>query len=144
MKKVNSYIQKMNEFLSQCWHYNCRRKIMWLHKILFIQALYYFVSGLWPIVHMASFEKVTGPKNDKWLVQTVSALILCSSLIFFYSAFFRNVSMPLETVILSIANCLALAFVDIYFVIKKMIKKIYLLDAVFELIIFCAVILSLM
>jgi hypothetical protein len=33
------------------------------------------VSGLWPILHMRSFEWVFGPKVDRWLVYTVAGLL---------------------------------------------------------------------
>ena len=31
-------------------------------------------TGVWPIVHRRSFEAVTGPKSDYWLVRTVGGL----------------------------------------------------------------------
>ncbi len=40
-----------------------------------LQGIYYVATGLWPILNMRSFEMVTGPKRDKWLVKTVGALI---------------------------------------------------------------------
>lgn len=39
-----------------------------------IQAGYLLVTGLWPLVWMAGFLAVTGPKQDLWLVRTVGAL----------------------------------------------------------------------
>ncbi len=39
-----------------------------------LQGLYYIVSGIWPLVHFTSFELVTGPKHDRWLVRTVGLL----------------------------------------------------------------------
>jgi len=39
------------------------------------QGLCYPLTGLWPLVSLRSFEKVTGPKADDWLVKTVGALI---------------------------------------------------------------------
>src|SRR4051812_37393809 len=39
------------------------------------QAVYFSVTGVWPIVHIHSFMAVTGPKRDLWLVRTVGALI---------------------------------------------------------------------
>lgn len=39
-----------------------------------MQGAYYLVTGLWPIVHFASFEALTGPKRDRWLVRTVGLL----------------------------------------------------------------------
>jgi hypothetical protein len=32
-------------------------------------------SGLWPILHLRSFEWVFGPKVDRWLVYTVAGLL---------------------------------------------------------------------
>src|SRR5687767_12121314 len=39
------------------------------------QGTYYFATGVWPILHLRSFERVTGPKLEGWLVKTVGALI---------------------------------------------------------------------
>ena len=39
-----------------------------------VQGSYYLLTGLWPVVHLRSFEAVTGPKVDKWLVKTFGAL----------------------------------------------------------------------
>jgi hypothetical protein len=38
------------------------------------QAGYYVATGVWPLVHRRSFERVTGPKRDFWLVRLVGAL----------------------------------------------------------------------
>ena len=40
------------------------------------QAAYYGVTGIWPLVSRRSFEAVTGPKDDWWLVQTFSLTLL--------------------------------------------------------------------
>src|ERR687897_547956 len=40
-----------------------------------LQAIFYIVTGVWPFVSMRSFEAVTGPKVDRWLVKTVGALV---------------------------------------------------------------------
>jgi hypothetical protein len=29
------------------------------------------VTGVWPIPHLQSFEAVTGPKKERWLVKTM-------------------------------------------------------------------------
>ena len=39
------------------------------------QGIFYVATGVWPIVHLRSFEAVTGPKLEGWLVKTVGALI---------------------------------------------------------------------
>ena len=43
--------------------------------VLRAQAAYYAVTGIWPIVHLPSFEAVSGPKPEGWLVKTLGALI---------------------------------------------------------------------
>src|SRR3954447_5977124 len=32
-------------------------------------------GGLWPLLHLRSFEAVFGPKVDRWLVRTVGGLL---------------------------------------------------------------------
>lgn len=39
-------------------------------------AAYYVATGLWSILHRRSFEAVSGPKRDYWLVRTVGALAI--------------------------------------------------------------------
>ena len=46
------------------------------HRILTFQSAYYILTGLWPLVHFASFELVTGPKTDDWLVRMVGLLVV--------------------------------------------------------------------
>jgi hypothetical protein len=37
-------------------------------------AAYLLATGIWPLLHRSSFEAVTGPKEDFWLVRTVGGL----------------------------------------------------------------------
>jgi hypothetical protein len=39
------------------------------------QGIYFFVMGIWPLFSMRTFEAVTGPKTDRWLVKTMGVLI---------------------------------------------------------------------
>ena len=41
-------------------------------------AAYLIATGVWPVVHRGSFERVTGPKRDFWLVRIVGALVAVS------------------------------------------------------------------
>jgi hypothetical protein len=43
-------------------------------RIAALQAAFYISTGLWPLLHRHSFERVTGPKVDFWLAQTVVPL----------------------------------------------------------------------
>lgn len=39
-----------------------------------VHAGYLLATGIWPLLHRRSFEAVTGPKEDFWLVRTVGGL----------------------------------------------------------------------
>ena len=45
-------------------------------ELAIAQGAYFLGTGVWPLVLMPSFESVTGPKVDKWLVRTVGVLRL--------------------------------------------------------------------
>src|SRR5215475_2368904 len=40
-----------------------------------IQGAYLLATGVWPVVHLRSFEWTTGPKLEGWLVKTLGGLI---------------------------------------------------------------------
>jgi hypothetical protein len=40
-----------------------------------LQATFYVGTGIWPLVQRRSFERVTGPKADFWLAQTVGVTV---------------------------------------------------------------------
>lgn len=46
----------------------------WRRRLIAFQAAYYLAMGLWPLVQLPSFEAVTGPKTDDWLVHMVGLL----------------------------------------------------------------------
>jgi hypothetical protein len=77
---------------------------------------------------------LTGPKADRWLLMTVSLLITSSGMIFLYTALI-NPLIPVETLLLAVLNCLSLAAIDIHYVRKNRIRRIYLADAGVEIII---------
>jgi hypothetical protein len=95
-----------------------------------LHGTYYLATGLWPLVSMATFEAVTGPKTDDWLVQTVGVLVAVIGSVLLLAAVRRKV--PLEIVVLAVASALALAVVDIVFVARRDVSPIYLLDALVE------------
>jgi hypothetical protein len=95
------------------------------------QAAYYTITGVWPLVHRRSFEAVTGPKQDYWLVETVGALVTSAGLALALGAI-RN-RMTTEIRLLGVAAALALAGVDIRHVASRRIRRVYLADAGVEL-----------
>lgn len=94
-----------------------------------VQGAFFVAGGLWPIVHLRSFEAVTGKKRDEWLVQTVGGLIAAIGGALIVGAFERR-SRALFT--LGIASSAALAAADLYFAGKGRISPIYFGDAVVE------------
>src|SRR5947209_19342813 len=44
-------------------------------RLAMAQGAFFALSGMWPIVHLRSFEAVTGPKLEGWLVKTVGGLL---------------------------------------------------------------------
>lgn len=94
-------------------------------------GLFNVVSGLWPLVHMSSFERVSGPKVDHWLVRTVSCLLVANGLT-------QATTGPSPEAIavarrLGIGTALALAAIDLTYGGPGRISRVYLLDAVVEL-----------
>jgi hypothetical protein len=39
------------------------------------QGIFYLATGVWPLLNMCTFERVTGPKTDRWLVKTAGVVI---------------------------------------------------------------------
>jgi len=99
-------------------------------KLAVVQGGFDVVTGLWPIFHLRSFELVTGPKLEGWLVKTVGALIsvIGGTLV---SAGLRNRVTP-EVRMLAVGSAAALTLVDIIYTAKRRIAPVYLLDAVVE------------
>src|SRR5205807_1632219 len=78
-----------------------------------IQGAYFATTGLWPLFNYRSFEKVTGPKHDDWLVKTVGLMIACigGSLVMASSRDIQND----ESRFLALSSALGLLGVDLYY-----------------------------
>lgn len=94
------------------------------------QGIIYVVSGVWPIVNLRTFEMVTGPKVDGWLVKTVGAMIATVGVVLI-SAARRNRVTP-EIAGLGAGCAASLATIDVVYVARGRISPIYLADAVME------------
>jgi hypothetical protein len=94
------------------------------------QGLYYLVTGVWPLVSLRTFEAVTGPKVDRWLVKTVGVLVSVIGGVLLLAGRRRRVE-P-EPALLAAASAAGLAAIDTVYATRGRISKIYLLDAVVE------------
>ena len=88
---------------------------------------YYVVTGVWPFVHLRSFAAVTGPKNELWMLKTFSALITAVGV-----ALGRASASPAPTSeagTLAVGSSIALGGADAWYVARRRISPVYLLDA---------------
>jgi hypothetical protein len=100
-------------------------------KLAWIQGIYFLVTGIWPLVSIGTFQWVTGPKVDLWLVKTVGLLIAVIALTILMAA--RRGQIGPEVRFLAMASAAALAAVDLVYALADRIWDIYLLDAVAEI-----------
>jgi VanZ family protein len=111
-----------------------------VRNVAYAQAIYYVPTGIWPLLHMRSFEWVTGPKVDRWLVKTVAGLLTVVGAVLGLSASSQRVTPELR--ILAVGTSVSLAMVDIVYVRRKRIRRIYALDALANICLAIAMIVS--
>jgi hypothetical protein len=102
-----------------------------LRTVFAVQGTLYVLTGLWPLLHMASFEAVTGPKTDDWLVHTVGLLLAVIGTVLLGAC--RRHSDDRLFILLAAGTALVLAAVDVFYVARGAISSIYLFDAAIEL-----------
>jgi hypothetical protein len=103
---------------------------MLMRAVVIVQGVYYLITGIWPLISMTTFEVVTGPKTDDWLVQTVGVLAAVIGVTLLVGSMRRAPSR--ETIALSVLSILGFAAVDIVFVLRGTIGAIYLADAAIQ------------
>jgi hypothetical protein len=93
-----------------------------------VYPAYLLATGAWSIAHRRSFERITGPKEDYWLVQTVGGLALAigASL---GLALRRGRETP-ETAVLGAASCVAFGLASVR--ASRTESRVYLADALVE------------
>ena len=94
-----------------------------------LYAPYLVTTGLWSLAHRRSFERVTGPKEDYWLVQTVGALAVAIG-ISVGIAVRRRAQEP-ETTALGAASCIAFGLASVR--ASRTESRVYLGDALLEI-----------
>jgi hypothetical protein len=95
-----------------------------------LQSAYFVATGVWPLLHRRSFEALTGPKTDFWLVQTVGVCVGAVGVGLAQAARRGSVSPELRTV--AVLTSASLAAVDVVFVARRRISPVYLADAAVE------------
>lgn len=95
------------------------------------QGAYYVATGAWPMLHVDSFQWVTGPKTDVWLVRTVAVLVLAIGLALLLAAWRLRVG-P-EVALLAVGSALGLAALELAYVMDGTLRAVYAADAAVEL-----------
>ena len=98
--------------------------------VALLQGSYYLISGLWAIVHIESFQRITGPKTDLWLVKTVGLLLAVIGAALLLAAYRQQFDPAL--VLIAMCGAAALLAIELVYVAKRTISRIYLLDAAIE------------
>lgn len=100
------------------------------NNVALVQGAFYVVSGLWPVLHLRSFEAVTGRKQDGWLAQTTGGLIAAVGAALAIGAVETPRSRALA--VLGMGAAAVLGTADVVFTARRRIRKVYLLDALAE------------
>jgi hypothetical protein len=88
------------------------------------------VGGLWPLLHISSFEMVFGPKTDRWLVKTVAGLLVVNGLTQLTTS--STADGVRQARRLGVGTAAVLAAIDLMYVPARRISKMYLVDAALE------------
>jgi hypothetical protein len=92
------------------------------------QAVYYVVTGIWPVIHLQSFEAVTGPKSDDWLVHMVGLLAAVIGITLGATVLSDQTRGTVAST-LAITSASAFAAIDLWYGLSGQISAIYLGDA---------------
>ncbi len=88
------------------------------------------VTGVWPLVSMSTFERVTGPKIDGWLVRTVGGMLVSTGLAQLAAGDSPDGLRVAR--LLGQGTAATLGVVDVVYASKGRISKVYLADAIAE------------
>jgi hypothetical protein len=100
-------------------------------RLMLLHGGYYVATGVAPFVSRRAFERVTGPKAEWWLVQTVGGLATTIGAALLSGAVRRS-SSP-ELVGLAAGSAVTFAAVDVVHAWRGRIARSYLVDAGIQL-----------
>ena len=89
------------------------------------------LGGLWPLMNLRSFESVFGPKVDRWLVKTVSGLLLVNGIVQLSGG--ATEAALRQSRRLGVGTAAVLTCIDLVYVPTGRISPAYLLDALVEI-----------
>jgi hypothetical protein len=98
-----------------------------LQAVPWVHAAYFITGGLWSVLDRRSFEAISGPKVDYWLVRTVGGLLTAVGAVI--AAANRHGRVTPEIRWLAVGTSGVLIAIDLVYVAKRRISPVYLLDA---------------
>jgi hypothetical protein len=107
----------------------------WVRYVWLIHALYFLVTGIWPLIGRRSFQAVTGPKIDFWLVQTVGILTAVIGAVLAVAGHRQRVVPELAAV--AAGASVGLTAIDVTYVARGRISRVYLVAALVQVLL-CA------
>lgn len=113
------------------WGGSERSSTLQARQIAVAHGWFNIVGGLWPLLSMRSFEHVTGPKVDRWLVRSVAGLMVGNGLTQLASA--RSPEGLASARLLGQTTAATLGAIDVFYASRGRISKVYLVDAAAEL-----------
>jgi hypothetical protein len=99
-------------------------------SLCILQGVYFLVTGVWPIASIGTFQLVTGPKVDLWLVKTFGVLIGAVGVALIVAGWRGYIST--EMAVLGVGTAAGLAVAEINYVLRGRISAIYLADTLVE------------
>src|SRR3954470_21869504 len=93
-------------------------------------GVFNLVGGLWPLLHLRSFEWVFGPKTDVWLQMTTGGLLASVGVAQLAAA--GGAQGPAHARRIGLGTAVTLLAVDLVYVPKRRIRPTYLLDAAMQ------------
>jgi hypothetical protein len=94
------------------------------------QGAFNVVNGLWPLLHLRSFEAVFGRKTDHWLVRTVAGLLLVVGVTQLGAG--ADAASIRTARRIGVGTSLVLGSIDVIYAPRRRISRLYLLDALAE------------
>ena len=94
------------------------------------QAAYFLPTGLWATAGLRSFQALTGPKRELWLVQAAGGLVTAVGAGLALAGWRGRV--PTELRVIAVGSALTLATIDVVYVARRRISPVYLGDALAE------------
>lgn len=100
-----------------------------MRRLAQAQGAFNMLGGLWPLLSIRTFEAVYGPKVDRWLEYTVGGLLTTVGAAQLMS---RDADQLRVARLLGIGTAATLLVVDLTYVPKGRISRMYLQDAACE------------